>query len=575
MTQLYYGLVTAVGTAKLAASAAGGASLTLSSMAFGDGGGVETSPTAAATALVNERYRAMLVEKYPHPTNPSILYVEGIIPPGVGGWTLREAGIYDAAGDLIVIAKMPAVNVALISEGASTEGVVRLPIVFDSASSVQILIDPSVVLATQAWVLERVLGRPWITVDSATTTAPPANPAAHALYLVPAGATGVWAGQAQKLAYYLGGWRYYSAPTAKRVSASDTGKAYRRTAGGWEELWVETEVSNVISKSGIATAPGSGMRLAQAIRSQKLNYVSAAGTANALTGTMDPPATSAPPPGLTLRLAIAATNTGPATLDVGWGAVEIRNRRRAALQPGDLLAGQIATVTFDGSVWMLASAPSDAATGSLLAVKMFSVPGTYVYTPTEGTARVIVEVIGGGGAGGGSAATSSGQASVGAGGGGGGYTRALLTTGFAGQTVTIAAATVGVVGTGGPAGKTSSFGTLLTAAGGGGGGTLPASAGAGSVGAAAAPASTTAGNMGSSLGIPPTAGLLLSGAAGLSGCGGGTLYGSGGGVAGVSSDGAGAYGYGGGGGGALQVGAGAARAGGTGTGGLVIIWEYI
>lgn len=347
MTQLYYGLVTAVGTAKLAASAAGGASLALSSMAFGDGGGVETSPTTAATTLVNERYRAMLVEKYPHPTNPSILYVEGIIPPGVGGWTLREAGIYDAAGDLIVIAKMPAVNVALISEGASTEGVVRLPIVFDSASSVQILIDPSVVLATQAWVLERVLGRPWITVDSATTTTPPANPAAHALYLVPAGATGVWAAQAHKLAYYLGGWRYYSTPTAKRVSASDTGKAYRRTAGGWEELWMETEVSNVISKSGIVTVPGSGMRLAQAIRSQRLNYVNAAGTANALTGTMDPvPADYVGLRGGTFQLVPPMDNTGPVTLAVGGlGALPIQRQDSLPLKAGDLIAGRPVLVT--------------------------------------------------------------------------------------------------------------------------------------------------------------------------------------------------------------------------------------
>lgn len=347
MTQLYYGLVTAVGTAKLAASAAGGASLTLSSMAFGDGGGVETSPTTAATALVNERYRAMLVEKYPHPTNPSILYVEGIIPPGVGGWTLREAGIYDAAGDLIVIAKLPAVNVALISEGASTEGVVRLPIVFDSASSVQILIDPSVVLATQAWVLERVLGRPWITVDSATTTAPPANPAAHALYLVPAGATGGWAGQAHKLAYYLGGWRYYSAPAAKRVSASDTGKAYRRTAGGWEELWVETEVSNVISKSGIATAPGSGMRLAQAIRSQRLNYMSAAGTATALTAVLDPaPGNASDLLGGVYQLIPPVDNTGPVTLAAGGlGPLPIQRQDGLALKPRDLLAGRPVQLT--------------------------------------------------------------------------------------------------------------------------------------------------------------------------------------------------------------------------------------
>ncbi|HEY9215905.1 MAG TPA: phage tail protein [Ancylobacter sp.] len=265
MSQLYYGLVTDVGLAKLAASAAGGPSLTLSTMAFGDGGGVETAPTKAAMELVNERYRAPVVEKYPHPTNASILYVEGVIPPGVGGWTLREAGIYDADGDLIVIAKPPTMNVALISEGASTEGVVRLPIVFDSLASVELLIDPTVLLATQGWVLERVLTRPFITVDSVTTVAPPGAPAAHSLYLVPESATGVWAGQTHKLAYYLGGWRYYVAPRAKIIAASDSGKSYRRTADGWEELWVEAEVKKAIENAGITAEPGSGTRLAEAL----------------------------------------------------------------------------------------------------------------------------------------------------------------------------------------------------------------------------------------------------------------------------------------------------------------------
>ncbi|MCJ8142980.1 phage tail protein [Ancylobacter sp. A5.8] len=356
MSQLYYGLVTNTGLAKLAASAAGGPSLTLSAMAFGDGGGAETAPTPAATGLVNERYRALLVEKYPHPTNPSILYVEGIIPPGVGGWTLREAGIYDADGDLIVIAKMPALNVALISEGASTEGVVRLPIVFDSASSVQILIDPTVLLATQGWVLERVLARPFITVDSATITVPPATPSAHALYLVPAGATGAWAGQGHTLAYYLGGWRFHAAPIGKRVAASDTGKVYRRTAAGWEALWVEAEVSTLLTAAGRAAPHSADARLVEVIRAQSLNYRVAGGSANALTVALAPAPVPALNPALTgmpLRLRIGSNNTGPATLNAGPGALPIVTPRGVPIAQGDLIADAIVTLICTGTSWML------------------------------------------------------------------------------------------------------------------------------------------------------------------------------------------------------------------------------
>lgn len=405
MSQLYYGLVTATGLAKLAASAAGGPSLTLSTMAFGDGGGAEVAPTTAASALVNERYRAMLVEKYPHPTNPSILYVEGIIPPGVGGWTMREAGIYDAAGDLIVIAKTPALNVALISEGASTEGVVRLPIIFDSASSVQILVDPTVLLATQGWVLERVLTRPFITVDSATTAAPPANPPSHALYRIPAGATGAWVGHDHKLAYYASGWRFYTAPVGKRIAASDTGKVYRRVAAGWEELWVEDEVKNILTKSGIVAPPGSGLRLTEAVRSGALNYAVAAGTANAVVATLDP-ALAANVAGMRLCIKMASANTGAATLNAGAGALPIRQRGGADVAAGAWQANDLLWVTCTGTAWqvdvvgpsfatlaeMLAAAATNRA-GAPDTVSRASQWGVWNYAAAGGTENAITAVL--------------------------------------------------------------------------------------------------------------------------------------------------------------------------------------
>lgn len=408
MSQIYFGLVTAVGLAKLAASAAGGPSLTLSAMAFGDGGGAETAPTSAATGLVNERYRALLVDKYPHPTNPAILYVEGVIPSGIGGWTLREAGIYDADGDLIVIAKTPALNVALVAEGATTEGVVRLPIVFDGASSVQILIDPTVVLATQAWAVERLLLRPWLTVDSATTTAPPAVPTAHMLYLVPTGATGAWAGQAGKLAYYLGSWRYYASPVGKHISASDTGKAYRRTATGWEELWVETEVANAISKSGIATAPGSGLRLPQAMRSAQMNYAVCAGTGNAIAATLDPPVTALNQVRWLILVPIASNVAGLVNMTInGLGPYPVKSRGATLLPAGTLIAGVPAMVMIDGTAIHLV----DAAVASDEAV--YDASGNW--TCPNNVARIWQIVTGGGGGATGNSVSQGGSTGGGAG----------------------------------------------------------------------------------------------------------------------------------------------------------------
>lgn len=240
MSQKYYAIVTDIGLAKLRAAVEGIGALTLSHMAFGDGAGQETAPGGAMTALVNERYRAPIADKKPHETNPSMLWIEAIIPPGVGGWTLREAGIYDTDGDLIVVAKTPVMDVALLSEGATTEGLVRICFTFESAQSVQFMIDPTVLLATQAWVIERILHRAFVVVDSITEAAPPAKPVEHALYVIPPGATGAWAGKDNLMAYWYGKWFYMDAPLSKIVGTCDGGKYYRRVEDGWEE-WLDID----------------------------------------------------------------------------------------------------------------------------------------------------------------------------------------------------------------------------------------------------------------------------------------------------------------------------------------------
>ena len=105
--------------------------------------------------------------------------------------------------------------------------------------------------------------------------------------------------------------------------------------------------------------------------------------------------------------------------------------------------------------------------GRLLGVKVFTTSG--IYTPTPGTASVIVELLGGGGAGGG-IPTAAGAGTAGGGGGGGGYGRKRITSGFNGVTVTIGSGGTGVLNNVGGNGATSSFGALMTALGGTGGG---------------------------------------------------------------------------------------------------------
>jgi hypothetical protein len=107
--------------------------------------------------------------------------------------------------------------------------------------------------------------------------------------------------------------------------------------------------------------------------------------------------------------------------------------------------------------------------GRLLNVQYFLTPGVFAYTPTPGTKRVLVEVLGGGGASGGPPATGSAQTSAGGGGGAGAYARKMITSGFSGATITVGAAGTRSAGAPGGNGGASSFGAFVSANGGGGG----------------------------------------------------------------------------------------------------------
>ena len=115
---------------------------------------------------------------------------------------------------------------------------------------------------------------------------------------------------------------------------------------------VQIEILNVIAKSGLTPAAAL-TQLAQAIRSQAMNYRQAGGTENALSITLDPaPTTWAALIGVPLFVRFVAMNTGPATLAVTGlpGNQTIRLRGSSSPAPaGSLLPGSVGIMMFDGS----------------------------------------------------------------------------------------------------------------------------------------------------------------------------------------------------------------------------------
>lgn len=148
----YFTILTQTGQAKLAASLAGGPPLVFSEMAIGDGGGAAVVVTDTVTALVNEVHRQALTYVSQDPDNPSWTIAETVLTPSIGGWTIREFGIYDTDGDLIAYGNYPDSYKPVLSEGSSKELTIRGVIETSSTAEIVFMADPSVVLASQAWV---------------------------------------------------------------------------------------------------------------------------------------------------------------------------------------------------------------------------------------------------------------------------------------------------------------------------------------------------------------------------------------------------------------------------------------
>lgn len=150
----YYTLLTNAGIAYETACKAAGTPIKLTQISVGDGGGAVYNPAATATALKREVWRGPLNALFQDEKNPSWLLAEVTIPPDVGGWYVREAGLWTDTGILYAIVKYPeSFKPVLATSGSGKEFYIRSIFETSNASLVTLLIDDTVVKATRAWVM--------------------------------------------------------------------------------------------------------------------------------------------------------------------------------------------------------------------------------------------------------------------------------------------------------------------------------------------------------------------------------------------------------------------------------------
>ncbi|HEH7505737.1 TPA: phage tail protein, partial [Escherichia coli] len=134
----------------------GGKKVNLSAMAVGDGNGKLPVPDAGQTKLVHEVWRHALNKVSVDNKNKNYIVAELVVPPEVGGFWMRELGLYDDAGTLIAVSNMAESYKPELAEGSGRAQTCRMVIILSNVASVELSIDASTVMATQDYVDDKI-----------------------------------------------------------------------------------------------------------------------------------------------------------------------------------------------------------------------------------------------------------------------------------------------------------------------------------------------------------------------------------------------------------------------------------
>lgn len=149
MAEQFYTLVTNVGKAKIANANALGTKVNFSILKVGDSNGNYYEPTESQEDLVHTVWSGNINSIAIDPDNPNWIVIDTVIPSNVGGFTIREAGIFDIDGNLLAIAKYPETYKPVAENGATKDLTIENILEVSNTAVVTLKVDPTVILATK------------------------------------------------------------------------------------------------------------------------------------------------------------------------------------------------------------------------------------------------------------------------------------------------------------------------------------------------------------------------------------------------------------------------------------------
>lgn len=149
MASQYFAILTDYGKQALAKALSSKQPLQFATFAVGDSNGQNVTPTANRTALVKEKYRANVSAVSLDPRNNKQVIVELTLPENVGGFYIREMGVFDNQNKLLAYANCPESFKPTLESGSGKIQVLRMILQVESTAAVTLSVDHSVIFVTR------------------------------------------------------------------------------------------------------------------------------------------------------------------------------------------------------------------------------------------------------------------------------------------------------------------------------------------------------------------------------------------------------------------------------------------
>ncbi|MBR6126465.1 phage tail protein, partial [bacterium] len=146
MSNEFYSLVTDIGATKQLESIRDGVPFDVYEIALGDSNGNYYTPQTNQTALRNEVWRG-LIERCEWSDNK--FYCITTVPANVGGFTVREAGVFDSDNNLLVITKFPETTKQDPESGTVKQLTIRIELELSNSELAELVINPNIQLVTR------------------------------------------------------------------------------------------------------------------------------------------------------------------------------------------------------------------------------------------------------------------------------------------------------------------------------------------------------------------------------------------------------------------------------------------